>query len=173
MSSRVRTRAAVNTATSPRVRTQAGYTVIELMVASLLLGIFAIALSSASTVYLGLLADLQQRTDDTRTVNVIRARMIADLKASSEAACSDGQTLLLTLDQDGVTSQVEYTASGGKLLRWYSVPDRTLALANRVTELACTGLGERGLELEVGVGASARPSHLYVHVAAAPEAPPT
>jgi len=154
---------------APRRRPQeAGYTLLELIVASLLASTFAVAMSSVGTVYFKLIEDLRVRTDDSRALNVIRARMIADVKGASEAVCSDGETLLLTLDKDGVVSQVEYTASGGKLLRWYSAPDRTVALAERVNAMTCTGLGERGLELELAVGPSAEPSRLYLHLAETP-----
>jgi len=149
-------------------RGEAGYTLLELMVASLLATAFALALSSAGIVYFGLLGDLQLRTDDARAVNVIRARMIADTRAASDAVCSDGETLLLTLDNGGATTQVEYTASGGKLLRWYSVPDRTVPLAEHITGLACTGLGDRGLELVLAMGGNAGASHLYLHIAEKP-----
>lgn len=147
---------------------QAGFSLLELIVASLLASTFALAVSSASTVFFKLLNDLRVRTEETRAVNVIRGRMIADVKASSEAVCSDGETLLLTMDSGGAPSQVEYSASGGKLLRWYSVPDRTLTLAERVTALSCTALGERGVEIELGLGEETDPSHLYIHLSEEP-----
>jgi prepilin-type N-terminal cleavage/methylation domain-containing protein len=154
------------TARAPRRRShEAGYTLLELIVASVLASTFAVAMSSVGTAYFKLIEDLRVRTDASRAVNVIRARMIADVKGASDAVCSDGKTLLLTLDDGGVLSQVEYTASAGKLLRWYSVPDRAVALAERVNVMTCTALGERGVELELAVGPIANPSHLYLHLA--------
>lgn len=147
---------------------EAGYTLLELIVASFLASAFAVAMSSVGTVYFKLINDLRTRTDDSRAVNVIRARMIADVKGASDAVCSDGESLLLTRDNGGVSSQVEYTASGGKLLRWYSVPDRTVALAERVHSLSCTGLGEHGLEVELAMGTGSDLSRLYLHLAKKP-----
>jgi hypothetical protein len=154
-------------ADSSRARAQAGYSLLELTVAAALASGFAIVLSSASIGYLGFLGDLRSRTDNLRSANTIRARMLADTKNASEAVCSDGSTLLLTADSGGGPTQVEYTASAGNLLRWYSVSNRTVEVADRVGSLSCSSLA-RGLEVDLEMGNEQQPFHLYLHLSEGP-----
>jgi len=153
-------------ASSPR-RGEAGYSLLELTVAAALASGFAIVLSSASISYFGFLNDLRARTDNLRSANMVRARMLSDAKSASDAVCSDGTTLLL--NTGGGLTQVEYTASAGNLLRWYSVTDRTVEIADRVSGLTCNSLGD-GLEVDLEMGSDQQPFHLYFHLAESPPA---
>jgi hypothetical protein len=143
-----------------------GYTLLELTVASTLASVFAILIGSASSMFFGLMDDLQVRTENLRNANVIRASMIGDARRAESSVCPDGNSLLFTFDGG---TQVEYTASGGNLLAWQSVRDRHVALANRVMSFACADHGSEGLELVVSLGDEQRRSHVYMHIAQAEE----
>jgi len=139
---------------------------LELTVACTLASVFAILIGSASSMYFGLMDDLQARTENLRTANVVRGRMLGDARRAANSACSDGNSVLFTFDGG---AQVEYTASGGNLLAWQSVRDRHVALADRVMSFACADHGSEGLELVVSLGDEQRLSHVYMHIAQAEE----
>jgi prepilin-type N-terminal cleavage/methylation domain-containing protein len=149
---------------SVRHERAAGYTLIELTVASTVMSLFAIAISSASAMYFGLLDDVAVRTENARNANLIRARMIGDAKGAT-AVCAGGGVVHF----DDGARQVEYSASDGALLRWVSATDRDTPIAERVNGLTCSDHGERGLEVDLALGTAEYPFYVYFHLAAAPE----
>jgi prepilin-type N-terminal cleavage/methylation domain-containing protein len=148
-------------------RRAAGYTLLELMAASTLASVFAVVMASASSTFFALLGDLGERTWNLREADVVRTRIVADAKGADEAACSDGSTLLLTFGNGMAASQIQYTASDGALLRWLSVTDREVSLAD-VGAVTCTDLGVRGVEIDLETGSDDHPFRVYVHVAKKP-----
>jgi prepilin-type N-terminal cleavage/methylation domain-containing protein len=145
-----------------------GHTLLELTVASTIVSIFAVVLASASTAFFGLLDDLHARAQNLRSANMIRARLLGDARATTTATCAGGAALQFQAGEGAGVSQIEYTTSEGTLLRWVSTTDRQTALAEHVSSLACDDLGERGLEVDVVLGAAERPLYLYFHVARPP-----
>ena len=143
-------------------RSVRGYTLLELTVACTIASIFTILIGSASTMYFGLMDDLQTRTENLRNANVIRARMIGDARRATTSVCSDGDSILFTFDGG---AQTEYSASGGSLLAWQSIHDRHVALADHVTSLGCADHGQEGLEVLVALGDEDHVSHVYMHIA--------
>jgi hypothetical protein len=125
-------------------------------------------IASASSTFFGMLDDLRVRADHLRDANVIRARMLGDARATSEAVCAGGDALQFSAGAGAGLTQVEYTASDGTLLRWLSTNDRQTPLADDVTSLECNDLGERGLEVELAMGGASHPFHFYFHVARQP-----
>jgi type II secretory pathway component PulJ len=145
-----------------------GHTLLELMIATTLISLFAILIGVVSSAYFGLLTDMQKRTENVREANIVRARMIGDAKRAASAVCSSTTTVLFTIGEGGLETQVEYATSGGSLLRWVSAPERQVRLVEGITALACTDGGDEGLEVDLDMGTSREPYHLYLHFSTKP-----
>jgi hypothetical protein len=107
------------------------------------------------------------RARQLRSAGVIRARLLGDARSTTGVACAGSDAL--QFEAGAGLTQIEYTASDGKLLRWLSTTDRQTPLADDVTDLECNDLGEQGLELELSLGGTEHPFHFYFHVSEYPE----
>jgi prepilin-type N-terminal cleavage/methylation domain-containing protein len=104
---------------------QAGYTLIEVIVAGTLLSILVVGLSIASTATATMIADYQARAGAVVNRNVLRARMIADAAAASQVFCS-GSKVVFRKTGGGPTVLTEYSIVGGRVQRWQAPPDKPL-----------------------------------------------
>ena len=143
-----------------------GYTLLELTVASTLASIFTILIGSASSTFFGLMEDLRLRTQNLSNANMVRARMIGDVRRAASVVCSDAHTVQFTFDGG---EQSEYTESGNKVVAWQSVHDRHVVVVEPAVSVDCGDLGDEGLEFVVTLGDSQHPFYVYLHVAQIPE----
>jgi hypothetical protein len=144
----------------PERATERGTTLVELMVGTVLFAVLGVLLLSAGGTMAEVFASQQSRTAMATGTNVVRTRILGDARSATAAGCADGSTLSITVG----TTLVEYSVSNGELLRWSLPPDHASLVAENVSSLSCTSYGADGVLVDVDLGTTESPYHLYVRI---------
>ena len=149
-----------------RVRTQEGFTLVELLVAGTLMGVFGLLFASAGSTFFRTMSALDLRTNNIGNAEVAEQRLISDVEAASSVSCPDTDKVAVTIGESAQTL-VEYRLEGDRLLRWSLPPDKDSLVAEPVESFACNSFGPDLVELDADLGAGKEILHLAMTVTAA------
>lgn len=141
---------------------QGGHTLLEVMVASTIFVVFIVGLYGATGVLFSLLDVQKGRAETMMDMNVVRSRLVADVRGVSNINCIASDTLELTSIGGGPPRTIEYRTDGVHLVRWASADDKDYFVADGVNEVACQNLGTSGVEFSVIFGTA--PDQFALHV---------
>ncbi|MFQ5477918.1 MAG: type II secretion system protein J [Candidatus Binatia bacterium] len=147
-----------------RPKSEAGMTLLELMVASTLFALLAVAFSSAWGDFAHMMRFLERGTAVFVDSGVSRSRVFADAQRASGLACSSGEFLSLTNGEQPFQTMVEYSLQEGRFERWSMPPDHSVVVAEGLETLACTDLGDAGVEVKLDFAAKPKRRGLYLAI---------
>ena len=127
---------------------ESGMTFVELVVAATLMGLFALFLAPAGQMQHALLDEIDARTSNFQSAQLVRTRFTADAVAATSAICVTGDRIGLNMGAAPSTT-VEYRIDGDRLIRWSLPPDKEFFVAGGLADLTCSSLGGEGLEVDV------------------------
>ena len=135
----------------PGALRQDGFTLVELLVAGTLMGIFGLLFASAGSTFFGAVTTLDARTANVGNAGVAQQRLLSDARGASSTLCSDADKVSFTIGS-GMQTLVQYRVEDKKLLRWSFPPDRDSLVAQPVQSLACGSLGPDLTEIDLQMG---------------------
>ena len=122
-------------------RSEAGFTIIEVVVASTLFVAFVTGIYSGSAQFFSLLDIQTDRMDVLTEMSVVRTRIIADARSISSAACNGSDVLELTTVGGGPPVTIEYKTDGEHLVRWDSADNKDYYVADHLGSIECDSVG--------------------------------
>ncbi len=140
-----------------------GFTLVELLVAGTLMGVFGLLFASAGSSFFQAMAALDLRTDNLASAEVATARLLADAAAASNVACAAPDRVAITIGQ-GAETLVEYRLQGTRLVRWALPPDADSLVAEPVQKLACASQGTGLVEVDADIGGPGEKVHVAMTV---------
>ena len=149
-----------------RRSSRAGFTLVELIVASTIFAIFSTYQFAAWQTFTHMIGDEQERVGAVAYTHTARARLMADAQNAESFSCVTADRV--RFDMGGVpTVLIDYDVQDDALIRYDDSSTNDLVAAHGISSLTCNSLGTEGLELDVEYSNESKAYHLYLMIAEA------